>query len=195
MASKASIRFENKLKDVHALLDIHGDISGSRRGRREAKLRVLHKASIALLVAAWETYIESLLEEGVLFISGSALSGTEAEVHYDELQLLIKENVQQAVRRLNTANAENVQVLFRNCFGIEDIRESWGRTGLDWKKAYLALNQLLRERHSIVHGAMNDPEYRKRDVKSWLQFLRITVERTDLVVRDRIQALTGKTPW
>jgi len=195
MPSKALHRFENKLNDVQALLDIHGDISGGGRGRRNAKLRVLHKASIALLVAAWETYIEALLEEGVLFISGIALSGSEATIKYEELQDLIKENVQQASKRLHTANSVNVRNLFRNGIGIEDIRECWGRRGMNCKEACRALDQLLDERHSIVHGAITDPEYSKRDVILWRKFLRITVEGTDREVKNRIRSLTGKNPW
>jgi hypothetical protein len=195
MSSNASIRFKNKLTDVQALLDIHGDISGLGRGRRRSNLRVLHKSAIALLVAAWETYIEALLEEGVLLISGIVLSGTQANVQYNELQELIKENVQQATKRLHTAKSDNVLILFRNCFGIEDIRESWRRPGMDWKRAYRALDQLLDERHSVVHGAITDPEYSKRDVILWQQFLQVTVDRTDLAVSKRIRKLTGKPPW
>ncbi len=195
MVSNASNRFKHKLQDVQALLDIHTDSSGRGRGRRESKLRVLHKAGIALLVAAWETYIESLLEEGILRISDSALSGNDSNIKYKTLQELIKENVQQATNRLNTANSNNVLILFRNCFGIGDIRRSWGRPGMDWEKAYTALDQLLRERHAIVHGASSDPEYQKRDVILWQQFLQITVDRTDLAARKHIAALTGKNPW
>ncbi len=194
MPSNASIRFKNKLTDVQALLDIHRDISGLGRGRRRSSIRVLHKSAIALLVAAWETYIEALLEEGVLLISAVALSGTQVNVQYSELQELIKGNVQQATKRLHTAKSDNVLILFRNCFGIEDIRQSWGRPGMDWKKAYRALDQLLDERHSEVHGATTDPEYSKRDVILWQQFLQVTVDRTELAAMKRIRELTGKLP-
>jgi RiboL-PSP-HEPN len=195
MASNASNRFDTKLKDVQGLLDIHQESSGIGRGRREAKLRVLHKASIALLVAAWETYIEALIEEGVAAISGVVISGTAPRIKYEELKDLIKGSIQQAVNRLNTANSDNILGLFRASFGIEDIRTFWGRPGMDCKKAYVALDQLLRERHSIVHGAIHDPEYRKRDVILWRQFLEINVRKTDIVVRKRVFELTGKYPW
>ncbi|HET6400894.1 MAG TPA: HEPN domain-containing protein [Candidatus Kapabacteria bacterium] len=193
MSSRAFSRFETKLNDVQALLDIHRDITGSGRGK--VKLRVLHKAAIALLVAAWETYIESLLEEGVLHVSGLALAGNQPDVQYPALQELIKENVQQATKRLHTAKSDNVLILFRNCFGMDDIRQCWGRRGMDWKRAYRALDQLLDERHSVVHGALHDPEYHRRDVELWRKFLRITVDRTDREVKNRIRSLTGKNPW
>lgn len=195
MPSKSFARFEEKLVDVHNLLDIHTELDShkGKSGRRRASLQVLHKAGIALLVGAWETYVESLLEEGVMYLSTVSILGTDPEIKYANLQVLVKANVDQVTKRLHTPNSNIVRELYSNGFGIDDIRTVWRWQNMGWEQAFRALDQLLSARHSVVHGG--DREFQKSDVKGWRGFLQTLVQKTDRAVSDHIKLLTGKNPW
>ena len=203
MASQARARYEIKIADVQSLLEIHSEQGGTGRGRRKTRLRVLHKAAIALLVAAWETYIETVLEEAAmalltevfLSLSPPASRLKKKRNWIQDQQDLIKVNVQQVTKRFNTADSRNVKQLFSSVLGIANICIKWNRQGMDWEKAKTALDQLLAERHRIVHGSTVDPEYSKTDVSNWRAFITITVNRTDDAIGDHLHSLTGKFPW
>lgn len=62
--STAKVHFEAALADVDTLLEFHEVLHGGPRpGRRTARLQSLNKSAIVMLCAAWETYIETVIQE------------------------------------------------------------------------------------------------------------------------------------
>lgn len=194
MYSQAYARYEKKISDIECLLDIHSDISDGKRGRKPAKLRVLHKSAIVLLTAAWETYIESLLEESMMFLSKTALAGPTGRIQYSLLQDVVKKSVEKELKRLNTPNSGAVKLLFKNLLGLADVTIAWKRQGLK-SDPTATLDALIESRHRIVHGSISDPEFVKGDVLWYKKYLNITVQKTDIETRKHLKFLTGTNPW
>jgi hypothetical protein len=194
MYSQAYARYEKKISDIGCLLDIHGDISDGKRGRKPAKLRVLHKSAVVLLIAAWETYIESLLEDSMMFLSKTALAGPTGRIQYSLLQDVVKKSVEKELKRLNNPNSGAVRLLFKNLLGLADVTIAWKRQRLK-SEPTATLDALIEARHRIVHGSISDPEFVKADVLWYKKYLTITVQKTDIETRRHLNFLTGENPW
>ena len=195
MSSQAYTRFDRKLEDVQSLLDIHKNITRNGTGKRVSEFRVLNKSAIVLLVASWETYVESLLEESVLFLLEKRFAGTPSQNQHSILQDLLRISVQKEVKRLHTPKSDAVKTLFASILGIQNVRKVWGKDAQKSEAAANALDALLEMRHRIVHGAPSDPEFTKTHVISYRQFLRNIVRKTDDETKKHLLFLTGSNPW
>ena len=56
--------FEENVKDVERLIELHEEFSGTERGRRVG-VEVLNKAAVVFMCAGWEAYVEDLADEVV----------------------------------------------------------------------------------------------------------------------------------
>ncbi|WP_131812631.1 HEPN domain-containing protein [Mycolicibacterium peregrinum] len=76
MASQSRQSFDKNSADIERLLAIHGDITGSARGRRYG-VEVLNKAAVVLITAIWEAYCEDIAAEGLRSIVENAPSAVK----------------------------------------------------------------------------------------------------------------------
>ena len=64
MPSEARRAFEENLRDVERLMEIHSDLAGGGPGRRHG-VEVLNKSAVVLMCAVWEAYCEDLAGEAL----------------------------------------------------------------------------------------------------------------------------------
>lgn len=146
MASQARKAFDQNVKDVDRLLEVHADVGGDAQGRRFG-LEVLNKSAIVLITAIWEAYCEDLAAEALEHLvtnvsSGSALpkdlkkkiatdikadqndlamwdladAGWKARAEARLASLMAERN-----RRLNTPKSEQIDELFAAAIGLSSV--------------------------------------------------------------------------
>lgn len=150
MASKARKAFDENVKDVNRLLELHAKEGGEKKGRRY-DLEALNKSAIVLITAFWEAYCEDIAGEALAHVIKHA---PDATVLPETLQKIVLNDLKnekhdlavwkladsgwRAVlhdrfdnlkerrdRKLNTPKWENIDQLFRVSIGLESVSSSW----------------------------------------------------------------------
>ena len=149
MSSNAySTRLETVLADADELNTAHTNLRTGTVGRQYG-LGALNRAVVVMCVSAWEAYIEEVVKEclGLLRPPARPLGVWPA----------LNAAARTQVGRFNNPNALNTRQLIRDCIGLDDITASWAwqRTGPE--RAVERLEEAIRYRHEIAHGAMPRP--------------------------------------
>ncbi len=147
--SEALAGFDRLVGWVDQLADIHRRIR-SGRGRRHRQ-EALYRAGVVMTVAAWESYVEDVLNEAF----GALDPGPGARVGERMAWALGSTAAQQAARKFNTPNAQNVATLFEAHLGL-DTAPNWAVTvnGVSYtsEQAKSRINTWLDIRHKVAHG-------------------------------------------
>ncbi len=211
-------RYNTQKQEVARLLKFHAQLHGvepAAKGRRAADLEVLHRSAVVLLTACWESFIENILKESIGIIvrdlpdpfalhhellaavaasKSSKLSVSVKHELYpwyfvgDGWRTILLQFVALKISDFNTPDAA-VKSMFKSLLGVEDVTQSWGRRGKFASDAADRLDEYLSDRHSIAHGAAHQKKLNKSYVTGYQQFLDITVQKTEDVVRVRLKEL------
>lgn len=110
------------------------------------KATCLH-AALAMLVAAWEAYLERLVREAQQAVADSANTKLSAALS------LLTSLTEKEIKRFNTPNAENSRTLLFAHTGYDAINDwQWVTGGLNGIQARTRLDEILQIRHSFAHG-------------------------------------------
>lgn len=175
-----------------------GDISKIN----QHKSTCLH-AALAMLVAAWEAYLERLVRESQQAVADS--TNTKLSVALSLLAGLTEKEV----KRFNTPNAENSRTLLFAHTGYDAINDwQWVVGGLNGIQTRNRLDEILQIRHSFAHGyaiptniswAMNrnlPGTLNVSTLRSVDRFLSHLVHETDRGMARHVSALFGLAlPW
>lgn len=183
MASSHREELGSRLRDFDELMAARDLVCPDGRGRpQERQGAAIIRASVVLLSAAFEAYVEELYEEAVdlLFAEASARD-----------RKALKEDTSQ---RLNNASTFKVNRLFFNV-GIPWIMQ---RQRMRWQKfsnesVRTELDRIIRIRNQVAHG--ESPTIRKNTAKRWKGVVERLADRLDLIVSDEVEDKTGKRPW
>lgn len=120
--------------------------------RFDHKKYYLNQAYIIHLVSQWQVFIEDLIEYGLneLLIKSNKNNNMGAFVY------VVKKNYDQQVKRFNTPNLSNIDNLFENTLGIEDITCKFQWDTMTRDKAAQILDDVLKLRHKIAHTGVSD---------------------------------------
>jgi hypothetical protein len=110
------------------------------------KSTCLH-AALAMLVAAWEAYLERLVREAQQAVADSTNAKLSAALSP------LANLTEKEIRRFNTPNAENSRTLLFAHTGYDAINDwQWVAGGLNGIQARTRLDEILQIRHSFAHG-------------------------------------------
>jgi hypothetical protein len=110
------------------------------------KSTCLH-AALAMLVAAWEAYLERLVRESQQAVADSTNTKLSAALS------LLASLTEKEIKRFNTPNAENSRTLLFAHTGYDAINDwQWVAGGLSGIQARTRLDEILQIRHSFAHG-------------------------------------------
>lgn len=105
-------------------------------------------AALAMLVAAWEAYLEHLVKEAQQAVVDSTNTKLSTALS------LLAGLTEKEVKRFNTPNAENSRALLFAHTGYDAINDwQWTSGGLNGPQTRTRLDEILRIRHSFAHGA------------------------------------------
>jgi RiboL-PSP-HEPN len=220
VASKARKAFDESCGDIHRLVEIHSELGGSGQGRRY-QVEVLNKSAIVLITAIWEAYCEDIVAEciehivkrsadaGVLSKSIRKTIAKELKEDLNELAVWkIADNGWKAVlqsrltqmnqtraRRFNTPTSENINILFSEALGIDDISKTWKWEKMSSIQAAKKLDDYVRLRGDIAHRGAGQQSVAKSQVSDFLNHVKRLVGKTGGQVNEYAVNATGKSLW
>jgi hypothetical protein len=147
--SKSLVGFNELVGWVDQLATIHAKL-GSSPGRRHNQ-EALYRAGVVMTVAAWESFVEDLLNESFLALS----PGAGAAIGAMSTWRLASAAAMAATKKFNTPNAKNVAELFQEHLDV-DVASTWAVSTLTSsytvEAARTRVNSWLDIRHKIAHG-------------------------------------------
>lgn len=201
MASEAKVSFESALADVDNLLWFHENEGGEAPGRRGGHFGSLNKSAIVLLCAAWETYVEAVIQECA--DRNIAAAATPADI-LRSLQKLIQSYIRQAknestwqlaagdgwrelgravvrskVNALNTPKHGQVTDLMLSILGVREIGRTWTWHRNPVGEPARRLNDFVRLRGAIAHGERLPRSVTKANVTAAYDLLTRLVEAVE----------------
>ena len=206
----------SNVAEVKRLVAVHAQLTGTGPGRRY-DVQVLNKSAILLVVATWESFIESLVLTSSGFVAEevkeisqlpkgpkSAISHRLKSDNHNEAiwslagdgwkeQLIVE--AKERIRRLNTPAAHNVDALVSNTLGFERLSSHWHWPGCTNVNVVKRLKSLLDLRHEIAHGVKTSRSVTKQYVQDSNLFVIRLAAVSSNRVRSHLHAVTGKYPW
>ena len=221
MPSKARTAFDENLKDIERLLELHQKEGGAAKGRRYG-LEVLNKSAIVLITSYWEAYCEDVAAEALEHIVKHAKTSDAlpkslkkqiaSELEKDKNDLAVWEvsdekwrsylqarliKLQEARnRKLNTPKSENIDQLFENAVGITKISSAWHwPTKMTVARSTKKLDKFVTLRGSIAHRGTSSKSVKKAQVEDYLEFIKKLAAKTGGKVNAHVKSVTGKPLW
>lgn len=211
MASDAYKNYLINLKDVDRLIESHANESGSSKGKKG--LGHITRSGVVMLCAAFEVFIEELVEETVEIYITSC--GTFKEFpkqcqkrfaaivreSKNELEMLSiagdgwKDMLRNFVRRetasLNTPKTEPINTLVNRYIGIADFSSQWG------VDKGTKLNDFVSTRGEIAHNGSKAIYVKIKYLKESRDFVSLLCQKIDTLVCDKITDVTpgNNQPW
>jgi len=146
MPSRAAVEFGTARANAQLLVaaaSLRGAPPVNAAGHKEACLH----AALAMLVAAWEAYLERLVREVQREIADAS------HLRLSAVLTLLTSITEKDVRRFNTPNAENTRDLLIVHTGYDPINDwTWPAGALSGPQTRNRLDEILKVRHSFAHG-------------------------------------------
>jgi hypothetical protein len=220
VTSRAEASFARNCADIEELLQVHADVTAEAPGRRR-NLEAVHKSAIVLLTAFWEAFCEDLAGEALRHLVDHAPDAralpaglrkqvakelseakdvleiwTLADKGWRSVLLSRLEGLQERRNlRLSNPTTRQVNDLFRNALGIEEISQSWRWSSMSAQRAAGKLDEYIIVRHEVAHRGSSADRIWKADVKEYRKHIRHLVERTAAEVGRVLTSVTGVVPW
>lgn len=221
MPSEARTAFDKNANDIERLLELHGQIGGTNRGRRYG-LEVLNKSAIVLITAFWETYCEDIAAEGLEHLVRHAKSSDALPVELKKQVLAEMKDAKHELeywkiaddgwrtylnerfeklrehrnRRLNSPNAKNIDMLFKTTVGIEKISDSWRLArNMPPRKAVEKLDRFVELRGAIAHRGKSYKAVTKAQVRDYFELVSKLAAKTGGEVNSHVKDITSKPLW
>ncbi len=220
MASKAIGAFDENVRDIDKLLELHGAEGGDQPGRRFG-LEVLNKSAIVLITSFWESYCEDLAEEALELIvqhapDAAALPKAIKKViaktlkedkndlaiwglSDDKWRSLLRTNFVALKAERNktfaTPKSFNVNELFESAVGLPNISSNWKWAKMTTTRAATKLNDFVSKRGDIAHRGTATTTVRKAEVVAYLNHVKKLAAKTGGSVNRHVKGITGQGLW
>lgn len=221
MPSNVRTAFDENLKDIEKLMELHKQEGGTSRGRRY-DLEVLNKSAIVLITSFWEAYCEDIAAEALEHLVKHAKSADALpkelkkaiakELKSDKNDLAIwevadgkwKKYLQSRLdkqqedrnRKLNTPSSDNIDQLFMSVVGITKVSSSWKwATKMTVARSRNKLDKFVTLRGSIAHRGKSAKSVKKAEVQDYLHFIKQLADKTGKKVNSHVRKVTGKPLW
>lgn len=169
--------FEEAIKDIDILLQLHDLVTGGTPGRPKQELAVLKRSGIILTVTAWETFVEDTLVSQFELKLEKAINTNDLQSAFNAVaqswlqsqklsppslakwtgsgwKEIILEKFKQDVSALNTLSSANVKKLFKRYLDL-DITQHWKWHKTLPQEACQELDKLIELRGKLVHRGKN----------------------------------------
>jgi len=202
----ATGNFQFAFGDVVYLMKMHDKGTQRKVGRPDIAFEVYKRASIILLVTAWESYIEDTIRHVAAQRIRDASSPSAMPKAFNacaqawlgdspkptELQEwtgdgwrdVLSKRLAKEVSSLNTPNSENIKHLTVRYLGF-DLTEKWCWPSTSSKMATTKLDKLIELRGKLVHrgkDVFSSSPVKRADVEEGMELVKRLVKHTDLAL-------------
>lgn len=212
--------FQDNMSEVVRLLEIHSQISGSKRGRRH-NVEVLNKSAIVLLVATWESYVEELASQAFEFLLKKAkspddipnkvrtLSSKDLKASKNDLDVwelagkgwvdVLRKHQEAAnekyVKALNTPKTSNIDNIFESLIDLKGISSHWYWKGMSKVNAHKKLEDLITLRGQIAHTVKSSKTVTKAKIIEYKEFLSRLATISHNRCNRHLLSICGEQAW
>lgn len=220
MPSQSKQVFEVNKADIEQLWAIHEDYAGEGPGRKRG-VEVLNRSAIIFVTACWESYIEDLAVEAFDYLLLNARDSTVipnkvkslavkglredknpltvweiADGGWRDVVARHKVEVHKAwLEKFNTPKTAQVNGLYENMIGLNQLSSYWRWKKMNSVKAEAALDDFITIRGNIAHRIRDAKPVAKNTGKRYLTHVSQIVERCESAVSAHLKDLTGVSPW
>lgn len=220
MSSKSKIVFEANKIDIEQLWAIHEDYAGEGPGRKRG-VEVPNRSAIIFVTACWESYIEDLAVEAFDFLLQNAQDLTAIPNKVKSLAVKGLRDNQNSLavweiadggwravverhktevhktwlEKFNTPKTAQVNDLYQNMVGLNQLSSHWRWKKMSAVKAEDALDEFITIRGNIAHRIRDAKPVAKNTGTRYLKHISQIVERCEAAVGLHLQSLTGVSPW
>lgn len=213
--------FIDNRDEVKKLVNIHIKVAGTAPGRKTSGVQVLNKSAIVLLVACWESYIETIVGDAFDFMLANApthevfpssvLTKASKELRNDKDERKIwliadkgwetvlknyKENAfKKEIDYFHVPRPSNIDELFAKLVGLDNLSKTWTWRGQNNSDTIRTLNELIDIRGTIAHKIKVETSITKRDVLYYLNFINNLAVSTNNSVTKHVEKRVGQRPW
>lgn len=208
---------QQKMQDVDRLLEIHGELTGTKKYFSRPKAAVLYKSGMVLITACWEAFIEDVVTKALDFIVTNIPAQEKLP---KELKMIVAQHIKDDKHELSvwtlagekwkvrTADilkrpvdgfhvptSDKVDKLFKKVINLEDVSKKWSWQGMTKKKAGERLNGYIDIRHDIAHKSKTDAEVLKWNVQEYGNHVCRIAKITCNTTRNYVHKITNEYPW
>jgi RiboL-PSP-HEPN len=210
MPSEAYLEFNQNLTDVHRLVLLHRQVSGTGRGRRG--LGHLTRGGLLLLCAAWERYVETAIVEGAQIVANklpginalppsvrqkvqnhannNSTVWSAAQLGTPQWGQVYIDAITRRVDKLHTPKHHKLQPIFQDFLAVADIEAAWseGKAPID---DFVAL------RGEVAHRGGQSRYIHFWQLENFESKVTQYVQETDNYLSDHLRTLVNprRRPW
>ncbi len=170
------------LARISFIQHIQTDLGKCGAEKLEPKIQFLNQAYVLQLIAFWQIFVEELAKYGFKQIEAVENNGAFRDI--------AKAKLDESLKKFNTPNKENIDKLFKEALGIQNISNHWHSDQMPQSVATDTLSELLETRHQIAHtGHTSKPLSYETNFKK----MEIVMELAELTEDALIKQLTLRT--
>lgn len=210
MASSAFADYEYNVMDARRLLQAHALMVEGKPGKKG--FGHITRSGVVMLCAAWESYQEAVIVEGVEYVAGELASPKnlpKAVKKYLSEHVKTDKNAlrpmdlagdgwrdlyvglaKASTESLNTPKSARLIELYDRLLGIDDIAALWTVGGH-------AVDDFVSVRGEIAHNGRNAPYTKAGTLKNYIDMIDTAVREHDNKLCDLLKstAAAAKQPW
>lgn len=210
MASSAFADYEYNVMDARRLLQAHALMVEGKPGKKG--FGHITRSGVVMLCAAWESYQEAVIVEGVKYIAEELASPKSlpksvkkylsGHVKTDKNDLrpmdlagdgwrdLYLGLAKSSTESLNTPKSDRLAELYDRLLGIADIAALWTVGGQ-------AIDDFVSVRGEIAHNGRNAPYTKASTLKAYIDMIDTVVREHDNKLCDLLKstAAAARQPW
>lgn len=210
MPSQSLSTFYYNLVDVKRLVESHGKLHAGNPGKKG--LGHITRSGVVMLCAAWELYVEVLLQEAanILCTAHGQVTALPLDVQKqlsfavkadknelgplrlagDGWKIVYAEIVKGRTEGLNTPKSAKLIPLFSQLLGVADI-------SLAWSSGVAALDEFVSNRGDIAHRGRHAKYVPIATLSANIDSVLLYAKETDNYVNDYLRTVipSGKKPW
>ncbi|MDR6291371.1 hypothetical protein E9232_003897 [Inquilinus ginsengisoli] len=200
------------------MIEIHEECTGREPGRRHG-YDALNRSTVILSVAAWEGFVEELLEGAVGYMARNVRGPSSIPKNVRDMMIsfLYERNgwsklkdstkseiwsltgngwrsnyisfAKSRISSLNTPNHANVKKLYSSVIGVPNCSEFWNYGRWSSERYIEKLEELMNMRHRIAHGSIGKDTVGKTFAKNAISLIEFISEKTDRSVKNHVRSI------
>jgi hypothetical protein len=215
--SHPCIEYLLTLTEAVSLINISDDLKKHKVVNLNKKKAALYKATIIHLCAAWERFLEAVVEDSLDCLVKNANKSSQIPTNLllriskhlnscqDEREIWkisdsgwkneLRSNYNTLKSKFNTPRPQNVDEFIYQTIGLKNLSNSWRWVGQNKEKSIQKLNEFMDLRGDLTHKLRTSKNVHQIVIEIYINFFyRISIISSN-IIRKHIYSLINIYPW